>query len=72
MNREQILAIARHILTAVGTILVIKGYTDEVTSTAIIGAIMTAASGVWTIFDKTNAQTAKKVEKYQREQKNKK
>lgn len=72
MNREQILGILRHVLTAVGMIIAVKGYTDEATVTTIIGAIMTAVSGVWSIFDKSEGQTAKKVVKYQKKQETKK
>lgn len=64
MNREQILGIIRHVLTAIGAILVIKGYSDEATITMIVGAVMAAVSGIWSIFDKTEAQIAKKVGEY--------
>lgn len=52
MNKEQILGIVRHVLTAAGAILAIKGYTDEGTATLIVGALMTAIGGIWSIFDK--------------------
>ena len=64
MNKEQILGIIRHVLTAIGAILVIKGYTDEATITMIIGAIMASVSGIWSIFDKTDSQVVKKYEEY--------
>ena len=52
MNKDQVLGIIRHVLTAVGSILVIKGYTDEVTTTTAIGAIITAVGAIWSIVDK--------------------
>lgn len=64
MNREQILGIIRHVLTAIGAILVIKGYSDEATMTMIVGAVMAGVSGIWSIFDKSEGQVAKKIEEY--------
>jgi hypothetical protein len=68
MNKEQFLGVIRHIITAVGMVGVVKGYLDEASLTLIIGAIITAASGIWSIFDKTEAQTQKKVESFQAKQ----
>lgn len=53
MTKEQILGITRHVLTAIGTVIVFKGIVDEATVYTVIGAIMTAASGIWSIIDKT-------------------
>jgi hypothetical protein len=64
MNREQILGIIRHVLTAIGAILVIKGYSDEATMTMIVGTVMASLSGIWSIFDKSEGQVAKKIEEY--------
>ena len=52
MNKEQVLGIVRHVLTAVGSILVLKGYSDEVTITSIIGGLMASIGGIWSIIDK--------------------
>lgn len=72
MNKEQILGIIRHILTAVGVIIVAKGYMDEATVITVVGAIITAVSGIWSIFDKSEAQMEKKVETFRVKQENKK
>jgi hypothetical protein len=52
MTREQILGIARHTLTFVGGILVMKGLLDEATWTEISGSAMTLAGLIWSIVDK--------------------
>lgn len=62
MNKEQLLGIIRHILTAVGVVLVYKGLLDDGTVLTIIGAITSAASGIWSLFDKTNAKMIEKAE----------
>ncbi len=62
MNKDQVLGIIRHILTAAGAVLAIKGYTDEITATAIIGALMAAIGGIWSIFDKREANIVAKAE----------
>lgn len=72
MNKEQILGIIRHILTAVGVIIVAKGYMDEATVITVVGAIITAVSGIWSIFDKSEVQMAKKVETFKEKQESKK
>lgn len=63
MNKEQILGIIRHVLTAIGSILTLKGILDEATAMAIIGAIMTTVSGIWSIVDKSNQSILNKAEK---------
>lgn len=52
MNKNQILGIARHILTFVGGFLVVRGYVDESTLTEIIGSVVTLAGLVWSVVDK--------------------
>lgn len=52
MKKEQILGIVRHLLTFVGGIVVVKGYMDNGMVTEIIGAVMTLAGAVWSVFDK--------------------
>jgi uncharacterized membrane protein len=54
MNKNQILGIARHILTFVGGFLVVRGYVDESTLTEIIGSVVTLAGLVWSVADKTS------------------
>lgn len=65
MNKDQVLGIIRHVLTAVGSILVIKGYTDEVTTTAAIGAVITAVGAIWSIVDKREENVLQKAESIQ-------
>lgn len=64
MNKEQILSIIRHSLTAIGAVLVAKGYIDEVGLLTIIGAIMTATAGIWGVFNKSEGQVEKQVEAF--------
>lgn len=60
MNKEQVLGIIRHVLTAVGVVLVYKGLIDDGTVLTIIGAVTSATAGIWSLFDKSEAQTLKK------------
>ena len=50
MNADQIGGIVRAILTAVGGIVVAKGWTDGATFTLISGAIVTIAGALWSIY----------------------
>jgi len=52
MNQNQILGIARHILTFVGGFLVVRGKIDESTLTEIVGSVITLAGLVWSVVDK--------------------
>ena len=52
LSKEQILGIARHTLTFVGGILVMKGLVDETTMTEIIGGVMTLAGTIWSVINK--------------------
>ena len=52
MNKNQILGIARHILTFVGGFLVVRGTIDESTLTEIVGSVITLAGLVWSVIDK--------------------
>lgn len=65
MNKDQVLGIIRHVLTAAGSILVLKGYTDEVTATTIVGAIITAVGAIWSIVDKKEENVLQKAESIQ-------
>jgi len=53
MTKEQILGIARHVLTFVGGILIMKGILDEGTWTTISGSTITLAGAIWSVVDKT-------------------
>lgn len=52
MTMTFILAMLRHILTFGGGALVAKGYSDQATADAIIGAVLTLVGGVWSIVEK--------------------
>jgi len=52
MTKEQILGIARHTLTFIGGILVMKGILDEATWTEISGSALTLAGVIWSVIDK--------------------
>jgi predicted DNA-binding transcriptional regulator len=70
MNKDQVLGIIRHVLTAIGSILVVKGYTDELTTTTAIGAIITAVGAIWSIVDKKEENVLQKAEEIQQRLKN--
>ena len=55
MNWEMAAGILRHILTFGGGLVVTKGYLDEATMTQVIGAIVTIAGAVWSIWAKKTA-----------------
>lgn len=65
INKEQILALVRFILTSVGVFLVANGNMDDISYQEISGSIMTAISGIWSIFDKSESQMIKKIADYQ-------
>ena len=50
MNPDQVMGVVRAILAAVGGLLVQKGYIDAVTLTAVIGALITLGSALWSVF----------------------
>lgn len=52
MNRDTILGIVRHVLTAAGGIAVTKGYLDESALVAGVGALVALAGVIWSIIDK--------------------
>lgn len=52
MTKEQILGIARHALTFIGGILIMKGIIDEGTWTEVTGGAITLAGTIWSIVDK--------------------
>lgn len=49
LTQEQILGIARHALTFIGGIVVMKGYADEATVTQIVGGVMTLIGAIWSV-----------------------
>lgn len=55
LTKEQILGIARHGLTFIGGILIMKGLVDEATATEIVGGIVTLAGTIWSVIDKNKA-----------------
>tara|TARA_R110000782_G_scaffold54693_3_gene115759 strand:+ start:1367 stop:1585 length:219 start_codon:yes stop_codon:yes gene_type:complete len=61
LNKEQVLGIIRHVLTAIGVILVATGKLDEITYMNTIGVIIAATSAIWSIFDKTDGQITKRL-----------
>jgi len=52
MNKLQILGVARHVLTFLGGILVVKGIIDESTVNEIVGSLVTLAGLIWSVADK--------------------
>lgn len=52
MNKQQVMGIVRHVLTFVGGILVLKGYTSDADYMALSGLISTAIGSIWSIIDK--------------------
>lgn len=58
MTKEQIFGILRHTMTAVGGILIAKGFIGDVAWTELTGAALTLVGVVWSIVDKQK-KTAK-------------
>jgi len=52
MKKEQILGIARHILTFAGGFLVVKGVIDDSMLNELIGGTIALAGTIWSIVDK--------------------
>ena len=52
MSKEQVMGIVRHVLTFVGGILVLKGYTTDVDYMALSGLISTTIGSIWSIVEK--------------------
>jgi hypothetical protein len=55
MNMETILGVIRHILTFGGGFVVAKGWADEATITAAVGAAVTLIGAVWSVLSKRQA-----------------
>lgn len=54
----QIFGVVRTILAFGAGILVSKGYIDEATGTALVGAIVTIGTAIWSVVEKKSATTA--------------
>lgn len=52
MNPDILLGIARHILTALGGMLVARGWTDAAGLDTAVGALMTLAGFGWSVWQK--------------------
>ncbi len=52
MLKPAILALIRQVLTVVGTALVAKGYVQATDVEAVIGALLTIGSVIWSVADK--------------------
>ena len=59
MNKETIMPLVRHILTAAGSFIAAKGIADDGTITEAIGALMTLISIGWMIASKKQAKVEK-------------
>ena len=44
---EHTAGMVRHVLTSLGGLMVMLGYTDEMTMATVVGAIMTLVGFVW-------------------------
>jgi hypothetical protein len=53
MKKEIVLGVVRHTLTFVGGILVAKGILEQGLLTEIVGGVMTAIGGIWSVISKT-------------------
>lgn len=59
MTQEEILGIIRHLLTALGGVLVTKGVVDSGTVEAVVGGLLAIGGAVWSVYHKK--QTAKAI-----------
>lgn len=59
MNKETIMPLVRHILTAAGSFIAAKGIADEGTITEAIGAMMTMISIAWMFASKKQVKVEK-------------
>lgn len=58
MGSDEIGGIVRAILAAVGGILVTKGYIDNATMLAVVGALVTIVTAGWSVYQKKAAKAA--------------
>ena len=54
LTKEQVLGIARHTLTFVGGVLVMKGIVDESMWSELTGGLLTSVGAIWSILNKSN------------------
>lgn len=54
MNMDTIWGVVRHALTFAGGFVVAKGWLDDATMNAVVGAIITIGGAVWSVIDKKN------------------
>jgi hypothetical protein len=52
MSQEQIFGVIRHVFTAVGGIIIAKGYISDSMYTELTGAVLTLAGVIWSIDSK--------------------
>lgn len=52
MTMEMVQSIVRHVLTFGGGIAVGKGWLDESTMTAVVGAAVTIVGAIWAVMNK--------------------
>lgn len=55
MSQDQILGIVRHVLTGLGGVLIAKGVIDAGMAEQVIGAVISLAGVVWSIWAKKAA-----------------
>jgi hypothetical protein len=53
MKKEQILGLIRHSLTFIGGIYVMRGLIQEQLAQEIVGGLLTAIGGIWSVIDKS-------------------
>lgn len=49
-------AVARQVLTVLGTYVVARGVLDQGTADAVVGALLVIGSAAWSVVQKINAQ----------------
>lgn len=59
MNKDMVLALARHVLTGVGASLVTKGVVDAGSADLIVGGLVAAIGVAWSYWDKRQLAKAK-------------
>lgn len=52
MNKDIVLGLVRHVITAAGGLVIGKGYVDASTLDAAVGAIVTLVGIGWSVVDK--------------------
>ena len=55
LSKDQVLGIARHALTFIGGIVIMKGWADDAIIAEIIGGVLTLIGGIWSVVDKVKA-----------------